>query len=68
MEFASYGSEGDGFSAQIFEQQNPTEVLKSMMSDECDVCQNEQLVQQVNSGTTDFKSTSIILCSPRFSI
>ena len=54
MEFASYGSEGDGFSAQSLEQQNPTEVLKSKMSDECDVCQNDQLAQQVNYGTTEF--------------
>ena len=68
MKIPSHSSEGDWLSAQSLEQQNPTENLKLIMSDDCDVCQDEELVQQVDSRITNPKKRLHIFCSPRFSI
>ena len=52
------GEYGEGFPVTVQKEtgselrQNPTDNLKSIMSDECDVCQNENLVQQVDSRQT----------------
>ena len=69
------GEYGEGFPVTVQKEtgselrQNPTDNLKSIMSDECDVCQNEQLVQQVDSGTTDTQKNHLhIFGFPRFSI
>ena len=60
----SYGSEGDRLSAQckLIQQKSSyfIPVKLSIMSEECDVCQKEHLVQQVKTSLLKIPTKSII--------